>query len=70
MKKSSLMHGTAYVTGWLSIFALIGAWVAGEDGTALGFSGQHLYNDTIALALITIAALLCATLYWHQEQKS
>ncbi len=64
------MHGTAYVTGWLSVLALIGAWLAGENGTTLGFSQQHLYNDTIALALITIAVLLCAMIYLHQEQES
>lgn len=68
MKKSSIMHNIARLTGILGALALIGAWVAGEDGTVLGFSQQHLYNDAIVLTLISISALVCALLYWQQEK--
>ena len=57
------MHNIARATGILGGLALIGAWIAGESGTAFGFSQQHLYNDAIVLTLISISALVCAILY-------
>jgi len=68
MKKSSIMHWIARILGIWGGFALVGAWVAGEKGTFLGFSQQHLYNDAIVLTLISIAALLCAILYLQEEK--
>lgn len=69
MEKSSIMHNIARLTGILGALALVGAWVAGEDGTVLGFSQQHLYNDAIVLTLISISALVCALLYLKQEKN-
>lgn len=63
MKKSTAMHWAAYLTGTLGPLALIGAWIAGENGTVLGLSQQHLYYDAIVLVLISISALLCALVY-------
>jgi len=68
MKKSSLIHGVSIVTGIWSALALVGAWLAGEDGTFLSFSQQHLYNDAIVLQLITIGAGVCA-LYRRQLER-
>ena len=53
------------MTGIWSIFALLGAWLAGEDGAFLGFSQSHLFNDAIVLQLIAISAGICA-LYRRQ----
>lgn len=69
MKRSSIMHWIARVVGIWGGLALVGAWVAGENGTILGFSQQHLYNDAIVLTLIGISALVCALLYWQQEKS-
>jgi hypothetical protein len=69
MKKSSIMHWIARLVGVLGGLALVGAWVAGEGGTALGFSQRHLYNDAIVLTLISIAALMCALVYLQQEKS-
>lgn len=62
------MHGTSIVTGIWSVLALFAAWTAGENGTALGFSQQHLYNDAIVLQLIAISAGVCA-LYRRQLER-
>ncbi|HZX49684.1 MAG TPA: hypothetical protein VFE94_00860 [Candidatus Paceibacterota bacterium] len=68
MKKSSLMHWTSIVTGIWGALALLAAWVAGEGGTAFGFSQSHLFNDAIVLQLIAISAGVCA-LYRRQLEK-
>ena len=68
MKKSSVMHWIARVVGIWGALALVGAWVAGENGTVLGFSQQHLYYDAIVLTLISISALVCALVYLQQEK--
>lgn len=68
MKRSSIFHNIARVTGILGGLALVGAWLAGEKGTTLGFSQQHLYNDATVITLISISALACALFYWQQEK--
>lgn len=68
MKKSSVMHWIARIAGIWGVLALIGAWVAGGDGTVLGFSQQHLYYDAIVITLISISALVCALVYLQQEK--
>ncbi len=65
MKKSSFVHGISIVTGIWSVLALLAAWIAGEAGTAFGFSQSRLFNDAIILQLIAISAGVCA-LYRRQ----
>lgn len=60
MKKSTLMHGVSIVAGIWGFLALIGAWLAGENGTIWGLSQQHCFNDAIVLTLISISAGVCA----------
>ncbi len=60
MKKSSFIHGVSIVAGIWGFLALIGAWLAGENGTIWGFSQQHCFNDAIVLTLISISAGICA----------
>lgn len=68
MKKSSFIHGVSIATGIWGASALIAAWFAGENGTALGFSQSHLYNDAIVLTLISISGGVCA-LYRRQLER-
>jgi len=68
MKKSSFIHGVSIVTGIWGGLALIGAWIAGENGTVLGFSQSHLFNDAIVLTLISISGGVCA-LYRRQLER-
>ena len=68
MKLSKLAHLMSIILGIVGAFCLIGAWAAGENGTILGFSQAHLFNDAIVLELITIAMALC-TLVRMQLEK-
>lgn len=70
MKKSSLMHGSSILTGTLGALALMGAWLAGENGATLGFSRSHLFNDAIILQLIAISAGICASYRREIERES
>lgn len=63
------MHFLGGAFGIWGGLALIGAWVAGENGTVLGFSQQHLYSDAIVLTLISISALVCTLVYLKQEKN-
>jgi len=68
MKKSSFIHGVSIVTAIWGVLALIGAWLAGENGTIFGFTQQHCYNDAIVLTLISISAGVCA-MYRRQLER-
>jgi uncharacterized membrane protein YdbT with pleckstrin-like domain len=68
MKKSSFIHGVSIVAGIWGVLALIGAWLAGQNGTIWGFTQQHCYNDAIVLTLISISAGVCA-LYRRQLEQ-
>ena len=68
MKKSSFIHGVSIVAGIWGALALIGAWLAGQNGTIFGFTQQHCYNDAIVLTLISISVGVCA-LYRRQLEQ-
>ena len=68
MKKSTFIHGVSIVTGLWGMLALIGAWLAGQNGTIFGFTQQHCFNDAIVLTLISISAGVCA-LYRRQLER-
>lgn len=69
MKKSSFMHGVSIITGIWGFLALMGAWLAGENGTILGFSQLHCFFDAIVLTLISISAGVCAIYRFQLEKK-
>lgn len=68
MKKSALLHWVSIVAGIWGALALVGAWIAGEEGTAFGFPQSHLFNDATILQLIAISAGICA-LYRRQLER-
>lgn len=68
MKKSSLIHGVSIVAGIWGFLALLGAWIAGQNGTIWGFTYQHCINDAIILTLISISAGVCA-IYRRQLER-
>ncbi len=70
MKKSTLIHGVAIVAGIWGALALVGAWLAGENGTIWGFSQQHCFYDAIVLTLISISAGVCAIYRRDLEKES
>ena len=59
MKLSKLIHLISILVGIAGAICLVGAWIAGDKGTFMGFSQAHLFNDAIVLELIAIAASVC-----------
>ena len=70
MKLSKLIHLISILVGIVGAFALFGAWIAGEDGTFMGFSQGHLFNDAVVLELIAIAASICTLVRMQLEKDS
>lgn len=68
MKKSSFIHGVSIVAGIWGALALVGAWLAGENGTIFGFTQLHCFYDAIVLELISVSAGICA-LYRRQLER-
>lgn len=68
MEKSSFFHGISIVAAVWGVLALVGAWLAGENGTIFGFTQEHCFNDAIVLTLISISAGICA-LYRRQVER-
>lgn len=68
MKRSSLMHGAMILSGTAGFLALLGAWFAGEGGTFMGFSEQHLFWDALNLQTIAISAGVCTLVYIKRDQ--
>ena len=69
MKWSPILHGVSAVSGILGVLVLIGAWVATFSGSFLGLSEEHLFNDSIALLLVSIAFGI-GTLIHHNEENN
>ena len=69
MKWSKILHFSILFTLPLGLIALVGAWIAGEGGTFLSFSQEHLYNDTNALFLLTIGLALGVLIHHQKEQN-
>lgn len=71
MKLSKVIHLMSLIVGLVGALALFGAWIAGEEnGTFLGFSQAHLFNDAIVLELIAIAASVCTLVRMQLEKDS
>lgn len=68
MQRAKFMHGASVLAGILGALALIGAWLAGEEGRTIGLTQSHLYNDAIVLQLVAISAGICA-IYRRQLEK-
>jgi hypothetical protein len=60
MRTSSLIHGISIVAAIWGVLALIGAWLAGENGRIFGFTQLHCFYDAIILELISVSAGVCA----------
>ena len=67
MKWSPILHMVAFISGILGVLALIGAWIATVNGSFLGLSVGHLFNDAIALLLVSISFGI-GTLIHHYEE--
>lgn len=63
-----VMHATMIVMGTLGALALLGAWIAGPNGTFLGLGSGVLYTNALNLQVIAISAGIC-TLVRRQMVK-
>jgi len=68
MKWSPYLHGIAATSGVVGALALIGAWIATFNGTFLGFSQEHFYNDAMNLLLVSIAFGIGTLIHMKQEK--
>ena len=69
MKWSLVLHIITVIVISIGILSLIGAWIAGEDGTFLGFSQAHFFNDATVLVLIAIGFGI-GTLFHQREEQN
>ena len=58
------------ITGILGGIALIGAWIASESGTFLGFSSGLLYTNALNLQVVAISAGICTLVRRQMEKES
>lgn len=64
------MHATMIITGIVGGAALVGAWVAGESGTFLGFSASLLYPNALNLQVVAISAGICTLVRRKIEKEN
>lgn len=69
MKWSPLLHGIATASGIVGFLALIMWWIVLAREGASPFSSEHLYDDAIALLLLSIAFGIGALIHQQQETK-
>ena len=69
MKWSPILHGIAAITGIFGLLTLLGFWIAAANAGTNPFSQEHLYDDTIALLLVSIAFGIGALVHQHEEKR-
>lgn len=67
IKWAPILHGVAAISGVVGVLALVGAWIATVNGTFLGFTQEHLFEDVKALLLVSVAFGIGAL--FHQQQE-
>ena len=69
MKGSPVLHGISAIAGIAGILTLIGFWIAAANTGTNPFSQEHLYDDAIALLLVSIAFGIGTLIHLHEEKK-
>lgn len=71
MKWSPILHGVAASAGILGVLTLLGWWIAlvRSSGFTLMFTPAHMYDDAIALLLVSIAFGIGTLIHQKQESK-
>ena len=68
MKWSPILHGIATISGILGFFTLVIWWVVLFREGVSPFSAEHLYDDAIALLLLSIAFGIGSLVHQQKEQ--
>ncbi len=69
MKWSQILHGIAALSGIVGFLALIVWWVVLFRAGTPFFSAEHIYDDAIALFLLSIAFGIGALIHQQQERQ-
>ena len=70
IKWSPVLHGVAAITGVIGLLTLILWWITLWIGwTPFGVTQDHIYNDAVALLLVSIAFGIGALIHQNQEKK-
>lgn len=69
MKWSPILHGIAATSGIVGFLVLIGWWIALAKKGVSPFSAEHLYDDAIALLLLSVAFGIGTLVHQRKEQK-
>lgn len=70
IKWSPILHWISLLTAIIGILFLVGAWFATANGTFLGFSEEHLFNDAISTLLVSIAFGIGTLIHQNEEKSS
>lgn len=68
IKWSPILHWIAFLSALAGVIFLASAWMATANGTFLGFSEEHLFNDAKALLLISIAFGIGTLIHQNEER--
>ncbi len=69
MKLSKVLHVLSIIAGLAGVFALVGAYIAGPDGTLNGFTQNHLFIDAGIRILLAIWLQLATLHHMKLEEK-
>jgi len=69
MKWSPILHGVSAISGLVGFLALILWWIVLAKEGVSPFSAEHLYDDAIALLLLSIAFGIGTLIHQREERK-
>ena len=68
-KWSPTLHKIACVLGVVGTLAIVAAWIASRQGSFLGMSEIHLFNDAKSLLLASIAFGVGTLIHQNEEKR-
>lgn len=69
MKWSPILHIISFVATIMGVLILIGYWIAATKQGINPFSAQHLYDDAIAILLVSISFGIGTLIHLLEERK-
>ena len=70
MKLSKFVHAMSMLVGTVGAFALLGAWIAGGNGTFWGAAQSTWFNYAIVLELMAIFGIVCTLVRMQLERDN